>query len=309
MQNKSIKRQRIEAHATPMDETKVNRKEKARRGLTVYFALLVAGTAFFEWKILRTGESIDKLPGLVFALMYVPAIASIGARLALREGFGDVSFRLGKWEGMRSMVLAWIYPIVVGFLAYGMAWAASFAKFQRPLPPQSHLYVNSPAINFFESLSLMATLGTLASGLSAFGEELGWRGYMLTRLIAAGVPRPVLFSGLIWALWHVPLILSGQYAAGARPEVSAMLFVIGVVADACLAAYVRLRSGSIWPAVMLHAAWNAVIQGTFDRATVGASWAVGESGVLTVSVSLVFVLVATRGPWKFYRRPSEPLLL
>jgi membrane protease YdiL (CAAX protease family) len=291
-----------------MDETKLTRKEKARRSLTVYFAILASGTAFFEWKILRTGQSIEKLPGLVFALMYVPAMASIGARLVLREGFKDVSFRLGGREGMRSLLLGWIYPVVVGFLAYGVAWAASFAEFQRPLPPQSHLYVASPAMNFFQSLMLMATLGTLASGLSAFGEELGWRGYMLTRLIVAGVPRPVLFSGLIWAMWHVPLILSGQYAAGAQPEVSAMLYVIGVVADGYLAAYIRLRSGSVWPAVMLHAASNAVIQGTFDRATVGTSWAVGESGLLTVGVSVIFVFVATRGPWKLYLRPSEPLL-
>jgi membrane protease YdiL (CAAX protease family) len=292
-----------------MAEKKQTQLEAARRGLTVYFALLAAGTAFFEWKILRTGESIENLPGLVFALMYVPALASVGARLVMREGFGDVSFRLGGREGMRSMLLAWIYPVVVGFLAYGGAWAAGFAQFQRPLPPQSHLYVDSPAMNFFQSLSLTVTLGTLASGLSAFGEELGWRGYMLTRLMVAGVPRPVLFSGLIWAVWHVPLILSGQYAAGSQPEVSAILFVIGVVADAYLAAYIRLRSGSVWPAVMLHAAGNAVIQGTFDRATAGSSWAVGESGLLTVSVSVIFVLAATRGPWKLYRRPSEPLEL
>lgn len=291
-----------------MDETKLNRKERARRGLMIYFVLLASGTVFFEWKILRTGESIERLPGLVFALMYVPAVASIGARLLQHEGFKDVSFRSGGREGMRSLLLAWIYPVVVGLLAYGAAWAAGFAKFQRPLSPLSHLYVESPAKNFFQSLLLTATLGTLASGLSAFGEELGWRGYMLTRLIVAEVPRPVLVSGLIWAVWHVPLILTGQYAAGAQPELSAMLFVIGVVADGFLAAYVRLRSGSVWPAVMLHAAWNAVIQGTFDRATVGTSWAVGESGLLTVGASVLFVFVATRGPWKLYRRPSEPLM-
>src|SRR5262249_11127129 len=153
--------------------------------------------------------------------------------------------------------------------AYGAAWTAGFAKFQLPLPPQSHLYADSATTNFFASLLLMGTLGTLVSGVSAFGEELGWRGYMLTRLITAGGPRPVLVSGLIWAIWHVPLILSGQYAAGAQPQLSAMLFVIGVVADGYLVAYLRLRSGSVWPAVMLHAASNAIIQGTFDRATVG----------------------------------------
>jgi membrane protease YdiL (CAAX protease family) len=164
-------------------------------------------------------------------------------------------------------------------------------------------------MNLVNSLLLMATLGTLVSCLSAFGEELGWRGYMLTRLIAAGVPKPVLVSGLIWAVWHVPLILTGQYATGTQPRVSAMLFVIGVVADGYLAAYVRLRSGSVWPAVIYHGAVNAMIQGTFDRATVGTPQAVGESGWLTAATAVVVVLVVTRGPWKLQRSPGETLAL
>jgi hypothetical protein len=88
-----------------------------------------------------------------------------------------------------------------------------------------------------------------------------------------------------------------------------MIFVIGVVADGYLAAYLRLRSGSLWPAVMLHASRNVIIQGTFDRATVGTPVAVGESGFLTVIVSVIFFLVTTRGIWKLHRRPSEPLEL
>ena len=83
--------------------------------MTVYFALLTFGSAFFEWKIVKIGEPIEKIPALIFALMYVPAIASIGARLVLREGFGDVSFRLGGQEGRRSLLLALLYPVVVGF--------------------------------------------------------------------------------------------------------------------------------------------------------------------------------------------------
>ena len=41
------------------------------------------------------------------------------------------------------------------------------------------------------------------------GEEIGWHGYMLTRLVDAGMAKPILTSGLIWGLWHVPLILGG----------------------------------------------------------------------------------------------------
>ena len=150
---------------------------------------------------------------------------------------------------------------------------------------------------------------TALSCLSAFGEEVGWRGYMLTRLITAEVPKPVFISGLVWGFWHLPLILSGQYAAGSRPWLSAILFVIGVVAAAYLIAYLRLQSGSVWPAVIMHGAWNAIIQGTFDRATAGTPPAVGESGWLTIIVSIVVVLLVTRGASTLQRRPTERLAL
>jgi membrane protease YdiL (CAAX protease family) len=132
---------------------------------------------------------------------------------------------------------------------------------------------------------------------------------MMTRLIVAGVPRPVLISGLIWALWHVPLILSGQYAAGTRPQLSALLFVIGVVAEAYLAAYVRLQSGSVWPAVIYHGAVNAIIQGTFDRATAGTPAAVGESGWLTAASAVIAAMILTRGSWTPQRSPGQLLTL
>jgi membrane protease YdiL (CAAX protease family) len=292
-----------------MNEAIASEERSARRGLAVYFSALILGSAFFEWRILQTGEVIAKNPSLVLGLMYMPALASIIARLANRERFTDVSFRFGGSEGVRTTLLAWIYPMLVGFLAYGIAWATGLAQFQRPLTEQSHLYNGSPTQNLLSSFVVMASLGTVLSCLSAFGEELGWRGYMLTRLIVAGVPRPVFVSGLVWALWHVPLILSGQYAAGTQPWLSAVLFVIGVIADAYLAAYVRLRSGSVWPAVMYHGAWNAIIQGTFDRATVGTPQAVGESGWLTITIAVIVVLFVTRGTWTLLRTPTEPLNL
>jgi uncharacterized protein len=292
-----------------MNEAIFPEKESARRGLAVYFTGLILGSVFFEWKIVQTGNSIEKEPWLIFALMYMPAVAATIARLAFREGFGDVSFRFGGHEGRRAILLAWVYPMAVGFLAYETAWATGLAEFQPPLGAQSHLYTASANANLLRSLALTATLGTAVSCLSAFGEELGWRGYMLTRLIVAGVPKPVLISGLIWAFWHVPLIVSGQYAAGTRPLLSAMLFVIGVVADAYFAAYVRLRSGSVWPAVMYHGAANAIIQGTFDRATAGTPQAVGESGWLTATIAVIVVLIVTRGAWTLQRRPGQPLAL
>lgn len=289
-------------------ETSGTRRQKARQGLAIYFAVLVAGSAFLEWKLLATGEPIQKHVSLVFALMWTPAVASIVARLSLREGIRDVSFRFGGREGGTALLTAWLYPLVVGFIAYGGAWATGLAKFQAPIPAQSHLYLPNPTGNFLLAVAVTATAGALFGCVSAAGEEIGWRGYMVTRLIEAGVPAPILVSGLIGGFWHMPLILSGQYASGPHPRLSAMLFMVDVVAAAFLAAYLRLRSGSVWPAILFHGAWNAIIQGAFDRATAGQPIAVGESGYLTAIVDVIVVAIVVRGTWKKLRRPGEDLL-
>lgn len=66
----------------------------------------------------------------------------------------------------------------------------------------------------------------------------------------------------------------------------------------------RLATGSVWPAIVLHASWNSVIQGAFDRTTTGepaALW-VGESGVFVALALAAAALIAARGSWPAVRR-------
>ena len=107
---------------THTHETTEREKKTARRGLVIYFAVLVIGSAVLESKILQTGESIEKVPGLILALMYVPLVASLVARFVLKEGFADISIRWGGPDGSRAAFLGWVYPIAVGFVAYSIAW-------------------------------------------------------------------------------------------------------------------------------------------------------------------------------------------
>jgi len=233
-------------------------RSRARAGLAIYFGVLVPCTATIETLLIRTGEPIQRHFGLVFLLMWSPAFASAVARTILREGISDVSFRPGGRRGLRALAIAWLYPVAVGFLAYGPAWAAKLAAFAPPSLERAGLGTAGPGARFAALLALQLTIGTAVSILSAAGEEIGWRGYMLTRLIDAGVPRPILASGIVWCLWHVPLILTGQYASSQRPALSAAIFFIDILAFAYLSARLRLESGSVWPAVLIHASWNAV---------------------------------------------------
>lgn len=77
---------------------------------------------------------------------------------------------------------------------------------------------------------------------------------------------------------------------------SAPLFLITIVSAGFLFAWARLATGSIWPAVVLHAAWNSIIQGAFDRSTTAEDallWT-GESGILVAAVLIGLAIASTR---------------
>jgi membrane protease YdiL (CAAX protease family) len=128
---------------------------------------------------------------------------------------------------------------------------------------------------------------------------------MLTRLADAGVPQPLLVSSLIWGAWHLPLVLSGQYAAGDDRALSATVFLVGVVGAGVVAGHLRLTTGSVWPAAVFHASWNAVIQGVFDASTRGGTTWVGESGLLVAAVNLGLAAWLVRGRWPMRRAPGD----
>ncbi len=89
----------------------------------------------------------------------------------------------------------------------------------------------------------------------AFGEELGWRGYLLPRLLPLGQIRALLISGAIWGVWHAPAILLGHNYPGA-PVLGTFMMIVFCVLMGIVLGWTRLVTGSVWPAVIGHAALN-----------------------------------------------------
>jgi uncharacterized protein len=278
----------------------------ARRGVLAYLLLVVVLSGAVQAVIIGAGQ-LD----LVLLLMWTPGLASIVVRLARREGFADVSFRFGGRRTWAALLLVVLLPYAVGLVAYGVAWATGLATFAPPetAPLLGALPGVAPAARF-ALLSVTALLTGILPGIaSATGEEIGWRGYLQLRLIDARVPAPILVCGVIWGLWHVPLILAGLYITGPVPLLSAVVFV---VVAACLTvpiSWARLATGSIWPAAVAHGAWNTVIQMLFDPSTAGPNhivW-IGESGLLTAVTLAVLAAVLTmmiaRRSWPVLRTP------
>src|SRR5262245_63422527 len=87
---------------------------RARRGLAMYFAVLVPLTAVFESIVIISGDF-----SVIWALIWTPAAASVVARVALREGFADVSFRLGGRREWKAVGVALLVVVVMWLMTDG----------------------------------------------------------------------------------------------------------------------------------------------------------------------------------------------
>jgi membrane protease YdiL (CAAX protease family) len=117
-----------------------------------------------------------------------------------------------------------------------------------------------------------------------------------------GFAGSVIIIGVIWAAWHMPLLLFGSYNSGTNWWVSVPCFVVLVLSLSVIPTWLRLRSGSVWPCAILHASHNLLIQGFFTPLTgergTATSYAIGEFGIAVPAVLLVVAI------W-FWRRRKE----
>jgi membrane protease YdiL (CAAX protease family) len=103
---------------------------------------------------------------------------------------------------------------------------------------------------------LLIPVAAIFNGLFALGEELGWRGWLLPSLRPLGTWPALLISGAVWGFWHSPLILLG-YNFGQPNLIGVVIMIGGCMLYGVLIGWLRLRTGSIWPAVFAHGAFNA----------------------------------------------------
>lgn len=100
-------------------------------------------------------------------------------------------------------------------------------------------------------------LGSIINTIPALGEEIGWRGWLVPRLRPLGTVGMVLVSGVIWGLWHAPLILLGYNYPGVPGWLGLAAMCAMTISFGAVLAWLRLASDSVWPAALAHGAFNA----------------------------------------------------
>lgn len=246
----------------------------------ITFLILNFGLSSIFYYLTGSVGSVFAGGGLYVAfLMYCPAIAAIVTSLIFYRSIREFGWKPGK---VKYLVIGYAIPLVYATIAYGLFWILTSGTFTGNLPQYNLIY-----------FVLMGTLTTILGGV--LGEEIGWRGFLVPQLAKiTSFTKVGLISGIIWAVWHFPLILFANYNAGASLWYSLPMFTITVIAMSFILAWLRLRSGSIWPAVLLHASSNLLVQNLFDPLTKQTGitrYVVGETGVLMAVVILVFAFI------------------
>jgi membrane protease YdiL (CAAX protease family) len=213
--------------------------------------------------------------------MWCPGIAALLTSILHKKNLSDFGWRLGK---PRYLLLSYFLPLAYSFMAYLIVWSFRWGVFQRGLD-----------LEFFEFFVISATLGMLVSSLSSLGEEIGWRGFLVPELAKVTTfTKTAIISGVIWAIWHYPLILFADYNSGTPAWFGLSCFSVMIIGISFPLAWLRLKSGSVWTAVIFHASHNLFIQQVFDPLTKDTGvtkYFIGEFGIVLAIISIPIAVI------------------
>jgi membrane protease YdiL (CAAX protease family) len=214
-------------------------------------------------------------PGVTLALvlmasfyMWAPALGNILTRLFTHEGWKDMGLRPNFKKRWRFWLAGWFLPVVMTLAGAALFFVLFPQYFDASLPYMRQLLAKSSSVTSLSPWTLgiiqlieAVLIAPIINSIATFGEEFGWRAYLLTKLMPLGGRKVMLLIGLIWGIWHWPVIFMG-YEYGTNypgyPWAGPLLFIWVTFGLGIFLGWLTLRSKSIWPAVIGHAAINGI---------------------------------------------------
>lgn len=245
--------------------------------------------------------------------MFIPAL--VASLLQKFEGKAPIrelgiSFRFNRW-----FFVAWFLPVFLMLATLGVSlllpgvhfspgMEGLFERFKDTLTPAQIAQMRSqlarmPIHPFWLTLLQGLLAGITVNAIAAFGEELGWRGFLQKNLGFLGFWKMSFLIGAIWGIWHAPLILHGHNYPQ-HPVLGVGMMTLWTMLLAPLFSYVRLKSGSVIAASILHGTLNGTAGLAIMLVQGGNDLTVGLTGLAGMIVLALFDL----GLFLFDRTPN-----
>jgi uncharacterized protein len=268
---------------------------RSRVQVLTYLVLVFLFSSGFYFLILHGGGLRSGGGAYVRCLMWCPALAGM---LTLRVNGRSLSEMGWKWIASYQW-WSWFIPILYAVIAYAIIWAFHLGGFGKAdylnaVANNAHLAGGPRWLALLLGFVLIGVYGLIGSLSSALGEEIGWRGFLVPELSRTfSFTATAIISGLVWSVWHYPILIYGDYNNGTPTWYDVTCFTVMVVAISFVAAWMRLKSGSLWTGAMLHASHNLYIQAILTPITTDTGktkWYIDEFGCVVPLVAVVFAV-------------------
>ncbi len=239
-----------------------------RKSLTWFLAI----TFIFSWILFLVPLTFTKMDaiqkqlttqGLWAIAMWGPGIAAIITTLFVdKKSFS--SLRLNTLGAKRFYLWAWILPIALVIIGGALTLLFGAAKLDlnftmiRDAMASAPKEIDAPLWIIVGAQVIFAiTLAPFINLIFALGEELGWRGYLLPKLMPLGQWNAISTSGVIWGFWHAPAIVQGHNYPG-YPILGIFMMIVFCVLLGTILSWLTLNTKSPWVAALAHGSINAV---------------------------------------------------
>jgi uncharacterized protein len=254
----------------------------ARKRIVTFLVLLLVFTAVSAALAIGIGFGGGAGDLIGLAIVWSPGLAALITVFAFQRNVKGIGWRPGK---PRYLLIGYGLPLVECSLVYGLVWLTGLGGLRGDLLAVARTLV-------------VITPGLLGGIFLALGEEIGWRGLLVPQLARLTTfTKTALISGGIQAAWHWPFVLSAGFTSAAPTWYALTILTITVTLAGFAAAWLRLRSGSLWPVVLAHASFNLYVQSGFNPVTVDT----GVTEYIVDEFGFAFVLSGTAISYIFWR--------
>lgn len=260
--------------------------------LFIIFTFLVNWS--FAFLYYAAGGRLSGPVGILFGVIYmfIPmTVAIVLQKYKYKRPLGEIGVKkaLNKW-----MFVAWVLPVLiclaaipVSLLVPGTAFTPDMSgmmeRYRNVLTPEQLVQMKRqiatmPVHPFLLSLVSSLIAGITINAIAAFGEELGWRGYLQHYLKKLGFWQSSLLIGFIWGIWHAPFIIQG-YNYPQHPLIGVGMMVVFCTLFGPILSFLAIKAKSVFAAAIAHGTFNAAYGLSIMLLTGGNDLTIGVLGV------------------------------
>ena len=227
--------------------------KKSLKKVTTFLIINFMLSSTFYYLIIKGSLSVI----LSLGLMWVPAVSSIITQLIFNKNIKGFGWKLGK---IKYLAISYFIPFFACLMVYGIVWITGIGgvSFHR-LSELYHRPIGTVIL-------MIPTIIFAFNFIAALGEEIGWRGFLTSELLKDySYVKTSMIVGVIWFAWHCPIIIFSTYNVEGTPIWYNLLMVfISMIAITFVTVWIKIKSGSLWTAAILHASHNMFSQFVFD---------------------------------------------